>query len=99
VSEHSSSKSIFSVALKSIAFAWRTDKTLFVLLIVLNIFMGGSVYLQFTSFSAIVDEIILIKTGQSTLEELMRLSIILGLSFLIPTLVGNVVVITGTSFE
>jgi ABC-type multidrug transport system fused ATPase/permease subunit len=87
----SSSKSIFSVALKSVAFAWRTNKTLFVLLIVLNVFMGASVYLQFTSFSAIVDEIIRIKTGESTVENLIRLSVILGLSFLIPTLVGNVV--------
>jgi ATP-binding cassette subfamily B protein len=86
----STSKSIFSVALKSVAFAWRTNKTLFVLLIVLNVFMGASVYLQFTSFSAIVDEIILIKQNESTIENLMRLSVILGLSFLIPTLVGNV---------
>jgi ABC-type multidrug transport system fused ATPase/permease subunit len=86
----SSSKSIFSVALKSVAFAWRTNKTLFVLLIVLNVFMGASVYLQFTSFSAIVDEIILIKSNESTVENLMRLSMILGLSFLIPTLAGNV---------
>ena len=86
----STSKSIFSVALKSVAFAWQTNKTLFVLLIVLNIFMGASVYLQFTSFSAIVDEIILIKRNESTIENLMRLSVILGLSFLIPTLVGNV---------
>ena len=70
----SSSKSIFSVALKSVGFAWRTNKTLFVLLIILNIFMGASVYLQFTSFSAIVDEIILIKREESTIENLMRLA-------------------------
>lgn len=85
----SSSKSIFSVALKSVAFAWRTNKTLFAVLIVLNIFMGGSVYLQFTSFSAIVDEIILLKQEKSTLENLIRLSVVLGLSFLVPTILGN----------
>lgn len=86
----SSSKSIFTVALKSVAFAWRTNKTLFVLLIILNILMGASVYLQFSSFSAIVDEIILIKQKASTLENLVRLSVILGLSFLVPTILGNI---------
>jgi ABC-type multidrug transport system fused ATPase/permease subunit len=86
----SSSKSIFSVALKSVAFAWRTNKTLFVLLIILNVLTGASVYLQFTSFSAIVDEIILIKQGVSAVENLVRLSVILGLSFLIPTILGNI---------
>jgi ABC-type multidrug transport system fused ATPase/permease subunit len=84
------SKSIFSVAIKSVGFAWRTNKTLFVLLIILNVFMGASVYLQFSSFSAIVDEIILIRRGPGSYDSLARLSIILGLSFLVPTILGNV---------
>jgi ABC-type multidrug transport system fused ATPase/permease subunit len=82
-------RNIFTVALKSIAFAWQTNRTLFLLLIFLNIFLGSVVYLQFTSFSAIVDEIILIKQGKSNMTGLIRSSVILGLSFLIPTLVSN----------
>lgn len=62
-----------------------------VILIILNIFQGGVIYLQFTSFSAIVDEIIRIKQGLGSTQDLVRPSIILGLSFLVPTLVGNIV--------
>lgn len=84
-------RNIFSVAVKSVGFAWRTNKGLFLLLILLNIFQGSIVYLQFTSFSAIVDEIILIKQGTSTMDGLFRSSIILGLAFLVPTMMSNLV--------
>lgn len=82
---------MFTVALKSLAFAWGTNRGLFLLLIFLNLFQGSVVYLQFTSFSAIVDEIIRIKQGISDMQALIRSSIILGLSFLVPTIVGNMV--------
>ena len=82
---------MFTIALKSIAFAWQTNRILFLLLILLNLFQGSVVYLQFTSFASIVDEIIRIKQGLSDNQELIRSSIILGLSFLVPSLVGNVV--------
>jgi ABC-type multidrug transport system fused ATPase/permease subunit len=84
-------KNIFSIALKAISFAWQTNRKLFLLLILLNIFQGSVIYLQFTSFSSIVDEIVKIKQGTSSSEQLIRSSVILGLSFLIPTLLGNVV--------
>lgn len=84
-------RNIFNVAVKSIGFAWRTNKQLFVLLLVLNTFQGAIVYLQFTSFSAIVDEIILIKQGVSDMNALIRSSVILGLAFLVPTMVSNLV--------
>jgi ABC-type multidrug transport system fused ATPase/permease subunit len=83
------SKSIFTVAVKSIGLAWRTNKTLFMILLFINIFQGSIVYLQFTSFSAIVDEIILIKQGTGKMESLIQSSIILGFSFLVPTLLSN----------
>jgi hypothetical protein len=51
-------KGLFAVAVKAIGFAWRTSRPLFLCLIFLNIFNGSIVYLQFTSFSVIVDEII-----------------------------------------
>lgn len=86
-----SSRNIFSVAVKSIGLAWSTNKGIFSLLILLNIFQGAVVYLQFTSFSSIVDQIILIKQKQSTFDALIRSSVILGLSFLVPTLLSNLV--------
>jgi ATP-binding cassette subfamily B protein len=82
---------IFAVALKSVGFAWRANKLLFLLLILLNVFQGAVVYLQFTSFSSIVDEIIGIRQGLRTITDLIRPSIILGLSFLVPTMLSNVV--------
>ena len=84
-------RNIFSVALKSIRFAWVTNKSLFLLLILLNVFQGSVVYLQFTSFSAIVDEIIKIKQESSNMDGLIRASVTLGFAFLIPTLVSNLV--------
>jgi ABC-type multidrug transport system fused ATPase/permease subunit len=82
---------LFSVALKSIAFAWQTNRKLLIILIVLNIFQGSFIYLQFTSFSAIVDEIIKIKSGTGSMDALIWSSVILGLSFLVPSIVGNIV--------
>lgn len=82
---------IFAVALKSVGFAWRANKLLFLLLILLNVFQGAVVYLQFTSFSSIVDEIIGIRQGLRTITDLIRPSVILGLSFLVPTMLSNVV--------
>src|SRR6184192_3665158 len=82
---------IFAVALKSVGFAWRTNKVLFLLLILLNIFQGSVVYLQFTSFSSIVDEIIGIRQGVRQLPDLIKPSVILGLSFLVPTMLSNLV--------
>ncbi len=84
-------KVLFAVAIKAIGFAWRTSRSLFLWLIFLNIFNGSIVYLQFTSFSAIVDEIIGIKRGTSTIDDLIGSSVILGGSFLVPTLLSNVV--------
>lgn len=89
--ENRESRNIFSVALKSIRFAWETNKTIFTTLIVLNIFLGSIVYLQFTSFSSIVDEIILIKQGKSTFQNLVPYAFSLGLAFIIPTVASNIV--------
>jgi ABC-type multidrug transport system fused ATPase/permease subunit len=84
-------KGLFPIALKAIGFAWRTNRSLFLWLILLNIFNGSIVYLQFTSFSAIVDGIIGIKQGTETIHSLIRSAIILGISFLLPTLLSNLV--------
>jgi ABC-type multidrug transport system fused ATPase/permease subunit len=83
-------QSIFSVAVRAMGLAWRTNKVIFSVTIFLHIFQGAAVYLQFTSFSSIVDEIILIKQGQTDWSGLFHSSIILGLAFLVPTLSSNV---------
>lgn len=81
---------MFGVAIKSIGFAWQTNRRLLILLMVFNIFQGAVVYLQFTSFAAIVDEIIKIKQGMGKTSQLIWQSVILGLSFLVPLIIGNI---------
>ncbi len=83
-------QNLFSVATRSVAFAWRTNRKFFILIILLNVFQAAIVYLQFTSFASIVDEIIAIKKEGVDYSGLIRSSIVLGLSFLLPTILGNV---------
>jgi ATP-binding cassette subfamily B protein len=92
-------RNLFAVVLKSIGFAWRTNRGLFLILIVLNVFQGAIVYLQFASFSAIVDGIIGIKQGVRTTQDLLRDSVFLGLSFLLPTVAANIVTYYRTRFR
>jgi ABC-type multidrug transport system fused ATPase/permease subunit len=91
VENQKASRSIFFVAMRSIQFAWETNKTIFVTLIGLNIFLGFIVYYQFIGFSGIVDEIILIKQGKSTFPNLVPHALVLGFAFLIPTVAQNIV--------
>jgi ATP-binding cassette subfamily B protein len=60
-------------------------------LIFLNIFLGSIIYLQFTSFSAIVDQIILIKQGKAVFRDLIPNALLLGIAFLVPTVSQNIV--------
>ena len=92
-------KNLFSVVVKAIGFAWRTNRKLLLTLILLNIFQGSIVYLQFASFSAIVDDIIGIKQGILSVGDLMEASIFLGFSFLLPSIAGNVVTYYRTRFR
>ncbi|MGC1242544.1 MAG: ABC transporter ATP-binding protein [Chryseosolibacter sp.] len=92
-------KNLFAVVLKSIGFAWNTNRRLFLVLILLNVFQGAIVYLQFASFSAIVDTIIGIKQGVDTTNDLVQSSVLLGLSFLFPSIAGNVVAYYRTRFR
>lgn len=92
-------KHLFRVVLKAIGFAWRTNRKLFLTLILLNIFQGAVVYLQFASFSAIVDAIIGMKQGVNTTNDLVNSSILLGLSFLFPSVIANMVSYYRTRFR
>lgn len=82
-------RNMFTIAMKSIRFAWQTNRRLLLLLILLNTIQGSIVYLQFSSFASIVDEIIKIKQGTSDTSHLIWQSVILGLAFLVPFIVGN----------
>jgi ABC-type multidrug transport system fused ATPase/permease subunit len=84
-------RNMFTIAGKAIAFAWETNRKLFLILVVLYIFQGSVVYLQFTSFASIVDEIILIQRGAGSMSHLVQTAIVLGLSFLVPMVTGNIV--------
>jgi len=92
-------RNLFAVVIKSIGFAWRTNRKLFITLILLNIFQGAIVYLQFASFAAIVDVIIGIKQGVKTTQDLVRDSVFLGFSFLLPSLAANIVTYYRTRFR
>jgi ABC-type multidrug transport system fused ATPase/permease subunit len=81
---------MFAIVFKSVAFAWETNRRLFVMLILLNIFMGSVVYVQFASFSSIVDAIIAIKQNTAAYQDLLRPAIVLALSFLLPSIAGNI---------
>lgn len=94
-----SAKNVFGVAIKAIGFAWHTNKWLFLLLCFLYVFQGAIVYVQFASFSAIVDEIIRIKQGTGSTNDLIQASVILGASFLVPTMLSNVVTYSRTKFR
>lgn len=90
---------MFSIVLKSVAFAWETNRKLFIALLLLNIFLGSIVYVQFASFSSIVDTIIAIKQGTASYQDLIRPAIILGLSFLLPSVAGTVASYYRTKFR
>src|SRR5689334_18684382 len=62
-------RNMFGIAGKAIAFAWKTNRRLFSILVILYIFQGAIVYLQFTSFASIVDEIIRIQRGTGSMSK------------------------------
>lgn len=80
---------MFTIAIKSIGFAWRTNRRLLIIIMLINIFNGAVIYLQFTSFASIVDEIIKIKQGIGKTSDLVYSSVLLGLSFLVPVFANN----------
>ncbi len=92
-------KNLFAVVMKSVGFAWRTNRSLLLILILLNVFQGSIVYLQFATFSAIVDDIIGIKLGLKTMADLVQVSVLLGFSFLLPSIAANIVTFYRTRFR
>lgn len=79
-----------SVTAKSIHFVWKANRNLFIILIFLNIFQAVVVYFQFGAFSYIVDEIVKIKNGLSNTQQLLAPMIMLGVSFMIPSILSSI---------
>jgi ATP-binding cassette subfamily B protein len=84
-------RNMFATAGKAISFAWQTNRKLFLVLVILYIFQGAIVYVQYTSFASIVNEIIRIQRGTGSMSKLIQTSIVLGLAFLVPMITGNIV--------
>jgi len=81
----------FTIALKSIQFAWQTNKTLFLILTILHAFQGSIIYLQFSSFASVVDEIVGIKQGIEGTDKLIYACITLAVSFLLPSIASSII--------
>jgi ATP-binding cassette subfamily B protein len=83
-------KETFSTTKRAVAFAYLKEKRLVIGMFIFAIILAAVVYLQATSFSVIVNEIIRIqnnKLGITTI--LIRQAVLLGISFLIPAVLQN----------
>ena len=90
VEEKDKFRDIFSTSRRALSLAWKRERKLFLVTLVLTIFLAGITYLQLASFSNIVDEIIRMqKLSLGVTHTLVKQSIVLGLSFLIPAILQN----------
>ncbi len=88
--EKNSIADVFRTARRSLAFSWKKEPKLFIFNILLAVVLAAVVYLQLTSFSQIIDEIVRIKqSGLGVTSSLIWQTLILGISFLIPALLQN----------
>ncbi len=85
--EKESYRELFRVIRRSISFAWKYEKGLFLFQIVLAILSAVVVYFQLISFSTIINEIIRIKSvGIGITHQLVKSSIFLGITLFVPSL-------------
>ena len=84
-------KTIFRPFLQALKLGWKWERGSLIGLALLAILLGGSTYLQFASFSKIVDEIIRLRTENDTdYSFLITNSIFLLLTFFIPGVLRHV---------
>ncbi len=90
IEEKDKFRDIFSTSKRAIALTFKKEPKLFVLNILFGILLTILVYVQLSSFSNIVNEIIRMqKLGLGITSILIKQSIILGGSFLIPAVLQN----------
>ncbi len=82
---------LFRVVLRTLHFAWKKERLFFIFKIIFSILGAILIYVQLVSFSSIVNEIIKIKElGLGITSSLIRSGIILGASFLVPSIINNI---------
>lgn len=79
-------KTIFRPMVRALELGWRWNRGQIIAISILTILLGSSAYLQYASFSKIVDEIIHLKEVGGSLKILFNSSILLLLTFLIPAI-------------
>ncbi|MES2224521.1 MAG: ABC transporter ATP-binding protein [Patescibacteria group bacterium] len=80
----------FSTAKRAVGFAYKNEKRLVVLTFTFAIILAAVVYLQATSFSSIVNEIVRIKENNLGItRDLINQAILLGATFLVPAILQN----------
>lgn len=83
-------KNIFVVSRRAFLFAWHRERKLLILTFLLGIFSATIIYLQFSSFSNIVNEIIISNNLHLGItHNLIRQAMLLGVSFLLPALLQS----------
>lgn len=90
IEEKDSFRSTFLIAKRAIVFAYKSERKLVIGTFLFAIILSAIIYLQATSFSQIVNEIIRIQGGRLGITaNLIRQSVLLGVSFLIPAILQN----------
>ncbi len=91
IQEEKSKKIILNTIWRVLTFSWEKDKKTLIIFSVVSTASSVVVYLQFTSFSKIINDIILIqKDNLGFTRELIVDSIVLGLTFLVPAFLNNI---------
>ncbi|MEK7105761.1 MAG: hypothetical protein AAB895_00200, partial [Patescibacteria group bacterium] len=90
IEEKDTFKNMFRTCVRSVVFAFKKEPKLFALDVILVVLLAAVVYLQLASFSNIVNEIVRMQQLSLGITFiLIKQSIILGLSFLIPAILQN----------
>ncbi len=83
-------RDMFRTSRRAVIFAWKKEPKLFTLDVILVVLLAAVVYLQLSSFSNIINEIVRMqRLSLGITYELVRQSVILGLSFLVPAMLQN----------
>ncbi len=90
IENKNSFRDTFSTAKRSMLFAYVNEKRLVVYTFLFSMILAAIVYIQAASFSVIVNEIIRMQSnGLGITRALIKQSVILGISFLIPAVLQN----------
>ncbi|MBP6858148.1 MAG: ABC transporter ATP-binding protein [Candidatus Pacebacteria bacterium] len=90
-SEKYSTREIIKVAWRVVVFTWKNEPKRFIFNLFLHVCIAILMSLQLVSFSGIINEIIKMKElGIGITQDLIRQSIFLSLSFLLPDLLENI---------